>query len=141
MSATVFPLDRWFRITPAVSGLIGESGNVTNENDSGVVTYQIVTNDPNFVGSFAPMAAIAGGQPNEFAAAFPSGGTVPYLEVPYRALYLNNAPSDGTLRTDLITGNSLIVVAAPGTKIGLLVSCSAGTALVLPNRVQGSMMF
>jgi hypothetical protein len=100
-----------------------------------------VFNDPAYQGQgFVVMSAIAGSQAMEYAKANP-GLSVPYVQSLYRAIYLNNAVSDGTLRADPITGNSLIVIPAPATKVGIMVSCTAGTALIVPNRGTGSMIF
>ena len=140
MPVTRFPLDRWFTITPAVDGALGEMGNASNEGDSGVLSVQFVTNDPSFVGNFAVFGKAMGEGVTEYEKNF-APNMVPHVPILYRAHYLNNAISDGTLRSDLITGNSLIVIPAVGIKVYIQINCSVGTATIFPRRCIGSMIF
>lgn len=49
---------------------------------------------------------------------------------PFRAFYLNNAPTDGSMVSGsaaVVTGTSTILVPASGYTIGMVVACTAGS--------------
>lgn len=126
---STFPIERIIRITPQVHGSIGVLGNAFDGGAPGFISVQIATS-ADFAGSFQ----VVGSAGTKDA----SDTDLPFVQVPYTRIYVDNAVADYGLVTDDIVGNALIQIPANGIKVGLVIACTAGSAWVAPLAVAGN---
>lgn len=125
--ATVYPLNREYKITPFDDGNILSLGN--GEGRGGRVSMWSIqfAVSPDFVGEIGVLGRVTASPvhpANTPEAAF--------VSFPYRLLEQSGVAMDGSLQAGnvLITVESLIMVPSYGMDVGLLVGCSAGSCWV-----------
>ena len=108
------------QITPATNGDTWQFGN----GAAGYVgTFQVdFVPQQVFVGSITVVARGFGQDVDAQA--------VPYVPVMYRKVYLNGLPADWSMVNDVLTSRSLIAIPTAAMDIGLLIQCTAGTAMI-----------
>src|SRR3990167_3231086 len=103
--AQTFPLNRTFRITTAVHGWVGVLGNALDAGAPGVVNVQIAPS-PDFEGSFQVVGRSRVSPPPGWTAA--ETPEAPFVQIPYRRLYVGNVVAEYALSSETLTGNCVI---------------------------------
>ena len=137
--ATIFPLDRNFKITTDANGAIAELGAAGVMQQVGTFGLQFVPSQ-----DFQGFVAIVARMPE--LSNTTSVPDAPFMAYPYRAAYLNGAVpavpfgfvlDAATNLPPTITGPSMIQVPSNGFSVGLLISCTAGSMWVYLARLNG----
>jgi len=133
--AHIYPIDRAYKVTTLDHGNIGEFGLPTGSGGatSCVGTYLVqIVPSVDFAGSFGVVGRAQGlGIPSDTE-------SVPFVQIPYRQIYVAGAPVSYTFSTAVLTDACLIQVPANGVSLGLLFSCTAGHAWVYTRQLDGS---
>ena len=102
----------------------------TGDNLAGMWVFQFVSDpDDPFAGNLVVEGRIQG--QNAF------DDEVPFAPIPYRAAILNSVADDYTLKSDPITGHSVLFVPATGLAVGVAVSITAGKGILYSYPRQG----
>lgn len=123
-----------YAVTTATNGVFLEAGPA-GPDALGVWTLEWCP-DNGFDGSIVVYGRISGVAANKDG--------VPFVPIPYLALYLNGrivTPQPGTrgaYGNDPITGSSLIEIGTGALSVGLLVTCNAGTGMLYARDAGGS---
>lgn len=118
-------------LTPTNNGDLFKLGNTSNEDDVGGWILTLVPTDGNFAGSFVVLGR------NAMKTA--SDNNAPFIPIPYRTVCTNNVAADYSFSAAPITGTSMVIVPAYGIAIAVLVACTAGSANLYSNPINGPM--
>lgn len=117
-------------LTQASDGLTFLLGGTPDQFQAGGLSLDVVPDD-SFVGSVTILGM--GGSKDE------SDANVTPMPYPFRAHYLNGAPSDLSMQvgSTTITSLSSLLIPASGKQVAIQVACSQGSAVLYAQAVAG----